>query len=91
MSIDSVIDLISRALQLATLVAAPVLGVGLVVGLAVAIFQAATQIQESALAFVPKLAAMAAVIVVGGHWSLELLVRFTTSTIASISDLGGGP
>lgn len=91
MSIDSVIDLISRALQLATLVAAPVLGVGLVVGLAVAIFQAATQIQESALAFVPKLAAMAAVIVVGGHWSLELLVRFTTSTIASIADLGGGP
>lgn len=91
MTIDSVIELVATALRLATMVAAPVLGVGLVVGLIVAVFQAATQIQESALAFVPKLAAMAAVIVVGGHWSLELLVRFTTSTIASIADLGGAP
>ena len=68
----------SQALELALQVALPLLLVGLVVGLAVSIFQAVTQIQEQTLAFIPKILALAGVLVVGGPWMLDQLLSYTT-------------
>ena len=66
MGADSVLELSTQALELALRVALPLLLVGLVVGLAVSIFQAVTQIQEQTLAFIPKILAIAGVLIVGG-------------------------
>src|SRR4051794_41891153 len=65
---DVVVNLSTGALTLAFKVALPVLGVGLVVGLIVSVFQAVTQIQEQTLVFIPKILALAAVLVIGGAW-----------------------
>jgi flagellar biosynthetic protein FliQ len=74
----SLIDLWRSALIVTITVSAPFLLVGLVVGLAVAVIQTATQLQESVLTFVPKLAAALIVIGLAGHWVLDKLERFTT-------------
>jgi flagellar biosynthetic protein FliQ len=66
------------------LVSAPVLGVVLVVGLLVSLFQAVTQIHEATLAFVPKLIAAMAVFAIAGPWMLSMLVEYITRTIQSI-------
>jgi flagellar biosynthetic protein FliQ len=64
-------------------VSAPFLLVGLVVGLAVAVVQTATQLQESILTFVPKLAAALIVISLAGHWMLDKLGGFTTASFTA--------
>jgi flagellar biosynthetic protein FliQ len=71
-----VLDLCHRALSTALLVAGPVLGVVLVIGVAVSILQAVTQVQEATLTFVPKMVGAGLVILVGGYWMLEQLLRF---------------
>lgn len=86
---DVVITLVSGALQLALKVALPLLGVGLVIGLAVSVFQAATQIQEQTLSFIPKVLALAAVLVVGGPWMLGQIVGYTQDLWLSIPQLVG--
>ncbi|HUJ61672.1 MAG TPA: flagellar biosynthetic protein FliQ [Kofleriaceae bacterium] len=78
MTTDSLLDLWRNALSVAVSVSAPFLVCGLVVGLAIAVMQTATQLQESALTFVPKLAAALLVIALAGHWALDKLGRFTT-------------
>lgn len=83
----SVLDLAQRALMVAVLVSAPVLGIGLVVGLIVSIFQAATQIQEMTLTFVPKILATIAAVVIFGPWMLSSLVNFTTKLLNSLPDM----
>jgi len=83
----SVLDLAQRALMVAVLVSAPVLGIGLIVGLLVSIFQAATQIQEMTLTFVPKIIASIAAVVIFGPWMLTSLVNFTTKLLSSLPDL----
>lgn len=88
MSIDHVIDLVQRMAALALLVAAPVLGAGLLVGLIISVFQAATQIQENALGFVPKLLAMGATLVFAGPWLLRELVTFLASVITELAFVG---
>ncbi|HOW47191.1 MAG TPA: flagellar biosynthesis protein FliQ [Rubrivivax sp.] len=70
-------------LQLLT-VSAPVLLTVLVVGLAVSIFQAATQIHEATLSFVPKVVAAVAVLAVAGPWMLSTLVEYLQRTLQSI-------
>ena len=65
-------------------VAAPVLLTVLAVGLAVSIFQAATQINEATLSFVPKVAAVVAVLVVAGPWMLSTLVEYLQRTLQSL-------
>ena len=70
--------------------AAPILGAGLVVGLLIAVFQAATQIQEASLVFVPKLLAMGAAVAIIGPWALETLVGLTQNLIAQLAMLGPG-
>jgi flagellar biosynthetic protein FliQ len=77
MSTDSLIDLWRAALTAIVAVSAPFLVTGLAVGLAVAVIQTATQLQESILTFVPKLAAALLVIALAGHWMLDKLGRFT--------------
>ncbi len=65
-------------------VAAPVLLVVLAVGLVVSIVQAATQINEATLSFVPKIVAVVAVLVVAGPWMLSTLVEYLQRTLQSL-------
>ncbi len=76
------LDLWRDALVTLAVVAAPFLVTALVVGLAVALFQTATQLQESVLAFVPKLVATLIVIALGGHFVIDRLGSFATRAIA---------
>jgi flagellar biosynthetic protein FliQ len=73
-----------QGLYLLLMVAAPVLLVILGVGLLVSIFQAATQIHESTLSFVPKLVAAVGVMAVAGPWMLTTLVEYIQRTLTSI-------
>lgn len=77
MTDSGVLELAQRAVTIALMLSAPILGFGLVVGLVVSVFQAATQIQEATLAFVPKIIAVAAAVVIFGPWMLRSLVTFT--------------
>jgi len=83
MSTGSLLDLWRSALVVTASVAAPFLICGLIIGLTVAIFQTATQLQESILTFVPKLAVALVVIALGGHWMLDQLARFTTAAFTA--------
>jgi flagellar biosynthetic protein FliQ len=78
-----------RALEMTVLLAAPLLLVALVIGLLVGIFQAATQIHEMTLSFIPKLIGMAAALVIAGPWMLKQLVSYTRLLIESIPSLIG--
>ena len=66
------------------LVAAPLLGVALVVGLVVSIFQAATQINEATLSFVPKILAAVAMLAVAGPWMMTTLVEYLRGVLLAI-------
>jgi flagellar biosynthesis protein FliQ len=74
---SSVIDIAVQSVLMATKLAAPILGVSLAIGLFIGLLQSATQLQEQTLTFVPKLAGVAIVIVVAGHWMLSQMVGFT--------------
>jgi len=89
MDTDVVVSLATAALTLAFKVAIPVLGVGLVVGLIVSIFQAVTQIQEQTLVFIPKVLALAAVLLIGGPWMLNQILSYTTDLWSSIPTIVG--
>jgi flagellar biosynthetic protein FliQ len=84
MTPDSVIGIGQQALHVAILVAAPVLLAGLAVGLLVSVFQAATQINEMTLSFIPKLLAMLAALVLAGPWMLQILLDYTRRLIESL-------
>jgi flagellar biosynthesis protein FliQ len=71
------------------MLAAPLLLVALLIGLLVGIFQAATQINEMTLSFIPKLVGMAAAMVIAGPWMLKQLVSYTRMLIESIPSLIG--
>lgn len=77
------------ALWLAVLLAAPLLLSALVVGLLIGIFQAATQIQEMTLSFIPKLLALVIALFVAGPWMLQVVVTFTQRLIMDIPSLLG--
>ena len=83
MSTDSLLDLWRNAMTVIVAVSAPFLLAGLVVGLTVAVVQTATQLQETILTFVPKLAAALLVIALAGHWMLDKLGRFTTAAFTA--------
>ena len=68
----------------------PVLGVSLVVGLLVSIFQAVTQLQEPTLTFIPKILAVVVVIVIAGPWMLDQLIVWTQELYGQIPNLVGG-
>jgi flagellar biosynthetic protein FliQ len=87
MTPEAVMAVGQRALETMLMLAAPMLLAALVTGLLVGVFQAATQINEMTLSFIPKLIAMAAVLVVAGPWMLKLLVEYTRSLFTSIPTL----
>jgi flagellar biosynthetic protein FliQ len=78
-----------HALEMTLMLAAPLLLTALAVGLIVGIFQAATQINEMTLSFIPKLLAMAGVLAFTGPWMIKSLVEYTRGLIESIPGLIG--
>ena len=89
MDIDSVMDIGRQAMLVSMYLTVPLLGMSLIVGLVIAIFQAATSINEMTLTFVPKLVVVGAVLTLAGHWMIGQLVDYTTELIQSIPYLIG--
>ena len=89
MTPETVMTIAQRALEMTVMLAAPLLLVALLVGLLVGIFQAATQINEMTLSFIPKLVGMATAMVIAGPWMLKQLVSYTRMLIESIPSLIG--
>jgi flagellar biosynthetic protein FliQ len=78
MTQDTVTSLLVEMMGVTMKVAMPMLLAGLIVGLAVSVFQAATQIQEQTLSFIPKILALVAVVVIAGPWMLSSVTDWTT-------------
>jgi flagellar biosynthetic protein FliQ len=89
MTPETVLTLGREALLLTLSLAAPLLLTSLAVGVLVGLFQAATQINEMTLSFIPKLMAMAAVVVIAGPWMLQTLSEYTRRLFESIPGLIG--
>ena len=87
MSPETVTTLAQQAMWAMFLVAAPILGVALVVGLLISLVQAATQLNEMTLSFVPKAIAIGLAMVLLGPWMLHVLMDFTIRLIQSIPQL----
>ena len=87
MTPESVMSLGSQAIHVSLLLGAPLLLVALVVGLVISIFQAATQINEATLSFIPKLLAVFAVLVIAGPWMLGQMLDYIRTLFASIPQL----
>lgn len=87
MTPEMVMTLSHQAMYVALLIAAPLLLVSLVVGLVVSLFQAATQINESTLSFIPKLIAIAVTLVIAGPWMLTTLLDYMHNMLTSIPSL----
>lgn len=90
MNQDVVVSIVVQAMQVGLMVAMPMLGIALVVGLAVSVFQAVTQIQEQTLAFIPKVIGLVVVIAVLGPWMLGQMVSWTEALYSQIPTLVGG-
>lgn len=86
---QTVITLGAEALWLTLLISAPLLVVALAAGLVVSVFQAATQINEATLSFIPKLVAMFGVMVVAGPWMLATMLDFMRRLIIGIPGMIG--
>lgn len=82
-----VLDLWREALITTATVGAPFLLVTLAVGLLVSVFQAATQLQENVLVFVPKMIAVGLILALGGHWLLAELCRYTETNAAAMVEI----
>ena len=89
MTPESVMDLAHRTLFVTSLIAAPLLLVALVTGLLIGMLQAATQIHEATLSFIPKLLVLVLTLFAAGPWMLHVLVAFTRELYASIPTLIG--
>lgn len=89
MSPESVISIGEHALVVTSTIAAPLLLAALVSGVVIGMLQAATQINEMTLSFIPKLLALVATIFVTGHWMLQTLIDYTRSVFESIPGLLG--
>jgi flagellar biosynthetic protein FliQ len=72
------IQIMQESLLLVLLLSAPALGAAMIIGLIIGVLQAATQIQEQTLSFVPKIISVFAVLIIFGSWLLNTLVTFTT-------------
>ena len=86
---ETVLDIGRQALWLAVLLAGPMLGAALAVGLFIGVIQAATQIQEMTLSFIPKLLALVVVLFVVGPWMLRIIVTFSQRLFMDIPGLAG--
>ena len=84
MTPEYVVDVGRQALELMLIVSAPLLLVALVVGLAVSLLQAVTQINEATLSFLPKLVAVSATLLVAGPWMISMLVEYLQRVLTGI-------
>ena len=89
MTPESVMNLGRHAGEVLLRVSAPILLVVLIIGLAVSIFQAATQIIEATLSFIPKLVGVFAVLVLAGPWMLTVMVDYMRLIFTSVPTLAG--
>jgi flagellar biosynthetic protein FliQ len=87
MSPDSVMSLGRQAMEVTLLVSAPLLLVALAIGLVVSIFQAATQINETTLSFIPKLIGIFVTLIVAGPWMLAILTDYMRQMFTSIATM----
>jgi len=89
MNPETVLDVGREAMYVVMLLSAPLLLSALAVGLFIGVFQAATQIQEMTLSFIPKLAALAVALLFAGAWMLRVITEFTLRLFAEIPGLLG--
>ena len=89
MTPQTVMEIWRQALEVTLLVSAPLLMAALIVGLIVSIFQAATQINESTLSFIPRLVAMFITLIFAGPWMLQLMIDYIRRLFESIPSLIG--
>ncbi len=87
MTPESVMSIGSQAIHVSLLIGAPLLLVALVVGLIISVFQAATQINEATLSFIPKLLAVFAVLVIAGPWMMGQMLDYIRVLFSSIPQL----
>jgi flagellar biosynthesis protein FliQ len=89
MTPENVMDLAHRTLLVTSLISAPLLLIALITGLVIGMLQAATQINESTLSFIPKLLMLVLTLFVAGPWILRVLIDFTHDLYASIPAMIG--
>ena len=85
MTEELIMKLGQDTLKTTAMLSAPMLGASLVVGLAVSIFQAITQINEQTLTFIPKMVIIGVVLVLAGPWMLDILTQFTVGLFENLS------
>lgn len=85
-----VIAILREALMVTMIVSAPILGIGMIVGLVIAVFQTTTSIQEQTLTFVPKMVAIFGAIILLASWIIRTLVNYTANVIMAIGKIGTG-
>ncbi|GJM43970.1 MAG: flagellar export apparatus protein FliQ [Gemmatimonadota bacterium] len=84
MTPESALDMFREALFTALMLASPMLGVGLVIGLTVSIFQAVTSIQEMTLTFIPKMIGVILAVIIALPWMLRFMIGYTTTLFSSL-------
>ncbi|HAF43887.1 MAG: flagellar biosynthesis protein FliQ [Nitrosomonadales bacterium] len=89
MTPESVMTIGQQALEITLMVSAPPLLTALIIGLVVSIFQAATQINEMTLSFIPKLIGMFIVLIISGPWMMSILLDYMTRLFSSIPYMVG--
>jgi len=89
MTPESVLSIGQNALQVTLMIIALLLLPALGIGLLVSMFQAATQINEQTLSFIPKLFVVFLILILGGPWIMQVTINFTTQLITSIPELIG--
>ena len=87
MGTDFVIDIAHEAFKVTLLVATPMLGGALVIGIMVSIFQAVTQINEQTLSFIPKILVIVGAVVICSPWMIDTLTTFTKDLIVNIPSM----
>jgi len=85
----TVIQILREALMMTLIVSAPIMAVGLIVGLVISIFQTTTSIQEQTLTFVPKIVGIFAAIIFFSAWMIHMMVNYTKNVFMAISKIGG--
>ena len=89
MTPEQIVGVGKEALFVAIQIAGPILLIGLVLGLAISIFQAVTQIQEMTLTFVPKLAALVVIVLLAGKSIAAVMINYTTHVIQTLPEMIG--
>ena len=89
MTPEYVLDIGRQAIETILLISAPMLLAGLIVGLLVSIFQAATQINEQTMTFIPKIVAVFLSLLIFAPWMIKIMLSFTTNILQNIATVGG--